>query len=601
MIHVSKALKLTLFKRSIVRTMLLSYLAANILLISSLGYLTLRDTTDLFTDEIINSSKKVMEQATVGLNFNLEEVKRALVLMGTNSSVVASLHSFHLMSSAEKINHERIIMDASRSISSSLISDILIIGTNGYIINLDGRRTLKWDYDYRQQPWFMKTVESPQSGFITLGLHKQDYYLDDYASKYNQQTLSVAIPILNFEQKIVGAIVCNIDLDHLNRLFDLSASEYSGSIFLIDKDERIIVHKNKSLIGTRFAITNGQREDASKFITRIDGQDYLVIHHSTTIGDWKLISAVPMSEIKKHTRPLGKNLQNILYFGLALNICLGVAITIRISRPVTKLLRTLDNTGNESLLIRQYDYRYSELNQIGMKFEDLMGRIKMLIDQNYISQITLKETELKALQSQINPHFLFNTLQLLQTEIVYGNNAESNQVIVSLSNLLRYSMSHANEVVPFQHEINNVKDYLFILHKKFGSNLTVRFNIPDEAVYEHKTLKLLLQPIVENCIKHGFKEAPYNNEIGISVTMAGKGILVLIQDNGAGMEKAELNRLRKRINETSFQNGSQIGLDNVNHRIKLKYGDGYGIFIRSKERAYTKVYVLLPRSDNGLE
>ncbi|MCR8634307.1 sensor histidine kinase [Paenibacillus radicis (ex Xue et al. 2023)] len=597
MINVSKALKLTLFKRSIVRTMLLSYLVANILLISSLGYLTLRDTTSLFTEEIINSSKKVMEQATVGLNFNLEEVKRALVLMGTHPSVIASLNSFHLMNAAERINHERLITDASRSISSSLISDVLIIGINGYIMNLDGRRSLKWDYDFRQQPWFQKTVELPQNNFITLGLHKQDYYLNDYASKYNQQTLSVAIPILNFEQKVVGSIVCNIDLDHLNGLFDLSASEYSGSMFLIDKDEQIIVHKNKSLIGTQFSIAAGQREGKNNFIADIDGQDYLVIYHPATIGDWKLVSAVPMSEIRKHTSPLGKNLQSILYLGFALNICLGVVITIRISRPVNKLLRTLDKTGNESLVIRPFDYRYSELNQIGMKFEDLIGRIKLLIDQNYISQITLKETEFKALQSQINPHFLFNTLQLLQTEIVYGNNEESNQIIVSLSNLLRYSMNHANEVVSLQHEINNVKDYLFILHKKFSGNLTVRYNIPDAAVFEHRTLKLLLQPIVENCIKHGFQEAPYNNEIYISATIVRKGILVLIQDNGIGMAKAELNRLRQRINEASYQPRNHIGLDNVNHRIHLKYGSGYGIFIRSKEGAYTKVYMLLPRTE----
>ncbi|TDG00150.1 sensor histidine kinase [Paenibacillus piri] len=596
MLNVSKALKLTLFKRSIVRTMLVSFLAANILLISSLGYLTFRDTTDMFTDEVIHSSKKVMEQATVGLNFNLEEIKRSLVLMGTNASVIALLNSFHWMSSGEKINHERIVTDAARSISSSLIGDILIIGANGYIMNLDGRRTLKWDYEYREQPWFHKAMDSPQSGFITLGLHKQDYYLDDYTSKFNQQTLSVAIPMFNREQKAIGSIVCNIDLEHLNRLFDLSASEYGGSIFLIDRDEQIIVHKNKSLIGSRFALTGGQREGADKFITRIDGQDHLVIYHPTAIGDWKLVSAVPMSEIREHTKPLGQNLLNILYLGLALNICLGVAITIRISRPVMKLLRTLDKTGNESLLIRQYDYRYTELNQIGSKFEDLMGRIKMLIDQNYISQITLKETEFKALQSQINPHFLFNTLQLLQTEIVYGNNEQSNRIIVSLSNLLRYSMNHADEMVTIRQEMNNVKDYLFILHQKFGGNLTVRYDIPDERVYEYKTLKLLLQPIVENCIKHGFQEAPYESEICIRITPVKRGVLITIRDNGVGMEKAELKRLRRRIHESSFQSGGQIGLDNVNHRIRLKYGEGCGIRIRSQKGAYTSVYMLLPES-----
>ena len=145
------------------------------------------------------------------------------------------------------------------------------------------------------------------------------------------------------------------------------------------------------------------------------------------------------------------------------------------------LLSTLDKIGEDSIYIIKNKYKYRELNLISDKFRELVIRIESLVKQNYQSDIALKEVELKTLQSQINPHFLFNTLQLLQTEIVCGSTEDSNHLVLSLSSLLRYSMKQSEEMVELEQEIQNVRDYLYIVNKKYDDRIDIEFLIQDES------------------------------------------------------------------------------------------------------------------------
>lgn len=555
----------------------------------------------MITDEIIKDSYKIMEQATLGLNFNLDEIKRPLVQFVTNASVIASTKSYDSMTIEERINHDRNIMEIASGISSfqTLISDILVIGRTGYVNNLDGRKSLRWDYPFTEQPWFQETQLTDNTGFMALGLHRQDYYLDSYISRQNQTTLSVAMPIFDYQKQKIGAVICDLDLKKVAGLINLSAYEKNGRIFLLDQNGTIIVDRDTSLIGQRYDDRELARMkgDSGSFIVPTAGGSVLHIYHATAIHGWKLVSTIPMSEIKGHSLPLKTKIAVIIYLCLMLNIVISLLVTFRISRPVKKLLTTLDQTADTTLKIVPRNYLYRELNQIGDKFVELMKRIQHLVEQNYISQLAWKESELKALQSQINPHFLFNTLQLLQTEIVYGNTNESNHLILSLSNLLRYSTRVGRELVELQSEINYVKDYLYILNKKFDENLTFEFDIPDESLLRCKMIKLILQPIVENCIKHGFDDHPDRNKILVRVKSVPKGLLICVEDNGKGIKKVELLRLRELIRHPAATVDERVGLQNVHQRIRLKFGPGYGLFISSRKGRFTRVYVLIPRID----
>jgi two-component system sensor histidine kinase YesM len=306
-----------------------------------------------------------------------------------------------------------------------------------------------------------------------------------------------------------------------------------------------------------------------------------------------MISTIPMSEISRQSSQLKSNLVGILYSFLFLNALTSILITIHIAHPFRRLLSTVDSTGEDSLFVVSKNYKYRELNIIGNKFKELVGRIELLIKQNYVAQIAMKEVELKTLQSQINPHFLFNTMQLLQTEIVCGHIEDSNRLVLSLSNLLRYSLKRSDDTVELKEELQNVNDYLFIINLKYNNRIAIDTKIRDHTVLQCKTVKLILQPIVENAILHGFEENPQNAKLKISIVPVKKGVLIEVRDNGVGIAKDQLRLLASKLEDTEFS-GENIGLYNVNQRLKLKFGPDYGIRIRSVQYSFTSVYMVLP-------
>lgn len=595
-----RILRYFLLEKSISRTILFSYLLLNLLLLLFLGLLSIRDSTRILIDEIIKLSNKVMEQAAAGLSFNLEETRRSMVLLAANYATMSIMSEEAPVKIENILQHERSLKEITTGINTyqSLISDVLILGKNGYVQNLDGRISLRWDYPFDQQPWVKEAFSSNAKGnFFSLGIHRQDYYLEHDISRYQQPTLSVAMQVKGFGGKVAGAVIANLDLKKINGMFERSARQSHENIFLIDEHRRIIVHQDRSKIGQLLhfeGIEQIDQEPSGNYTAMIDGEEHLIIYQPTRIDGWKMLSTVPMSAIRNQSAPIKSTLARILYLCIVLNILISLLITYRISRPVNKLLATLDRMGeDDSLYVKTHNYRYEELNHIGTKFIELMDRIKQLIQQNYLTQISLKEEELKTLQSQINPHFLFNTLQLLQTEIVCGNMEVSNDIVISLGNLFRYSMRHTEEVVELKKEFEHVRDYLFIMNKKYNDKIEVSFHIPDPQLLHCKIPKLILQPLVENSIRHGFGEDRREGSIRIAVTRVKKGLLLMIRDNGKGMDRDALRALRQHIGNANRKSGN-IGLYNVSQRIGLKYGDDYGIRLRSAKDVHMTVYIVLP-------
>ncbi|MBD2868746.1 sensor histidine kinase [Paenibacillus sp. IB182493] len=567
--------------------------------------LSIRDSTRMITEEVIQSSNKVMEQAALGLGFNLEETKRSLILLAGNYSVASLMRETGKMEMANVIQHERNIAEITKGIYTfqSLISDVLMLGKNGYVNNLNGRNSLLWDYDFREQPWVRASFEgNTESSFASLGVHTQNYYLEDDLSRYKRPTLSVAVKVHGFQGDIVGSVIANLDLGKLNGMFERSTYHNRGRIFLIDENRKIIVHQDVERIGQVLPLRGLDKleaEAAGNFTEAIGGKEHLVIYQPTVIKGLTMVSTVTMKEIADQAIPLKSNLVRILSLCILLNTLISAIITIRISRPFNRLLLTLDAMGgDDTLYLKNRDYRYLELNRIGTKFKELMDRIELLIQQNYLTRIALKEEELKALQAQINPHFLFNTLQLLQTEIVCGNIESSNSIVLSLSGLFRYSMKQTEEMVELATELDHAKNYLYIMNKIYDDRIDVSVRADDPALLRYRIPKLILQPLAENSIRHGFGDIRREGSIRLSVHLAKRGLLVVIRDTGKGMDRDSLRGLRRNIDPLGGK-PAKIGLFNVNHRIKLKFGNDYGLRIRSAERIHTTVYVLLPAIPGG--
>ncbi|WP_308588657.1 histidine kinase [uncultured Oscillibacter sp.] len=229
-----------------------------------------------------------------------------------------------------------------------------------------------------------------------------------------------------------------------------------------------------------------------------------------------------------------------------------------------------------------------EVDSLKKIFAQSIGSISQ---ENNIISLNLKNAKLNALVSQLNPHFLFNALQLLQDEILNGEKETSCAIVMSLSNMFRYSSFNAEAVVRLRDELSFARDYLSVCEQLYEGNLSINICVP-ESLGECTVPKFILQPILENAIKHGFDGAPYKNSIRLSVQEGPEELLIEIADDGKGVTPEQLKYMQQSCTENKSRG---IGLHNVHQRICLICGEAYGISLYMREPHGLSVVIRLPR------
>jgi two-component system sensor histidine kinase YesM len=238
-----------------------------------------------------------------------------------------------------------------------------------------------------------------------------------------------------------------------------------------------------------------------------------------------------------------------------------------------------------------------EIGELSLSFNKMLTRIKQLIQRVYQTEIVRKEAELSALQAQINPHFLYNTLQIMDIMAEEKGADEISGACQSLAKIFRYSISKVTDLVALKVEIIHVEKNVFIKLLRLGEKLSVEYNL-DESLYRYEIIKLILQPLVENAIIHGIEKDGRNCVIKVSASLTGDNLILSVEDNGVGMTAEELMKLQSSLYQDTDEERPKrhggIALKNVNDRIRLYYNDKYGMSIQSKKHKGTKVTLILP-------
>lgn len=502
-------------KKSLSARILVLYLVFNaVLMVVFGGFITLY-STQIVEREVIHYTEKILEQAALSMNTNINDITTRIVSFVSYNKEIATALSNPDMTIADRLKLDRTLSSLLKrtDMFNSIVQDVFIIGTNGYVCNIADRSDLISDYPYMEQEWYQQAIDVSGNIYMhTIGLHAQDYYnprVAPYAA--GADTFSMSLAITNSKRNVVGAVICNINIKELGKTLMSSNYEKSGKIALLDKENQIVSQSDNSDIGSFLPLTEDTRRileesEMGSFKDYIGEEMYLINFQTTSVG-WKLLSYVPLREIRSHTWPVSRLFIIALIVCLVVNVMISVSISRSIHRPVKKLTDDVRNVDFDDLKLANTDYQYSELNQIAEKFDDLLIRLEQLIKNDYKSQIMLNKFRLYSLRSQINPHFLMNTLQLLQTEIVYGNIEISNGIVVSLSRLLRYTLYNYEKEVRVTEELKYIREYLSLFIRKFDGALSVRYEV-DEKAEDYYMPKLLLQPVVENCIEHGFPIIP---------------------------------------------------------------------------------------------
>lgn len=557
------------------------YLICNTLLLLVFGICMLGISTRVLINKVEDSSEMITEQAVYTLDKTFNDIASQMVSFSSYRDLWNKFSKSN-MSIQDKLDVNRELNNILKKtdLFNSVVQDILVISDNGYYFTTIGQDGLAANYDYWSKEWYQKAKDTTGNVYVhILGLHNQDFYSKKRAITAKNKTFSISFALQNSKGKVSGALIYNFDITQLAEVLGASNYEENGKVAILNEEGVIMSRSDNSDIGSMLKVSERdreimKREKTGSFWTKVDGKEHFVSFQTTSMG-LKLVSYIPQSEIFRHTRTMIWLLILIILCSLILNLLITFKVSGSIKRPIQKLIDNIQKVDSQKLILETEGYNYKELEQIANKFNGLLERLNSLIDKDYKSQILINKFRLYSLQSQINPHFLMNTLQQLQTEIVYGNVEESNDIIVDLSKMLRYSLYNYEEIVPIGMELQYIQSYLELFTRKYEGELQVKYEITEE-IEGYYMLKMLLQPIVENCIMHAFGENPHGALIKLSVSKKKDEFLFCIEDNGTGMTEEQLAILIEDLNISEIDN-RRIGIRNIHQRIRLKYGEKYGV------------------------
>jgi two-component system sensor histidine kinase YesM len=291
---------------------------------------------------------------------------------------------------------------------------------------------------------------------------------------------------------------------------------------------------------------------------------------------------------------------------IAIGICsavligMGVWFSRRLSKPIRSVIKQMVRVESGNLDMAPLPGGLDEIGRLSHGFNRMVDRLKTFIEEAYVAQIKQKQTELNALKSQIRPHYLYNTLEVIRMNAVASDADEVGDMILSLSKQLKYVIDYGEEGVAIRRELEHLHHYFSIIKVRFENRIELQCEIAEEVDLDGEILKLSLQPLVENAVQHGILPKGGKGTVRVTIDQAENRLVVTVYDDGVGIGPAELEELTAKLNAHESTSRS-IGMKNVHERIKALYGLEYGLSIRSRQSLGTSVRMVLPIRQGGGE
>lgn len=471
-----------------------------------------------------------------------------------------------------------------------------------FIFNLHGKSEYKIRADSLTRPfnpvdnsWFRDCIEGfGKPVFIDT------FLLPNVAEQTTQPTyiFSVARGIVRVtSSEVVGVILLNSHLDWLKNIMHQMKSCAEHRVILINRSGKTIydtVETNitKQLEDRYAAYLDAAVSDKQIENVEINGEKVLFSYSTSPLTGWKIISMIPTKALNENIARMGIRTTIITINISIVAFIVFFIISKQITEPIKKLVLLMKTVEKGNFDIELRINNRDELGELAKGFNQMIAKLKHLIHESYINKIRQKELELQMLQNQINPHFIYNTLESIHMMAEIKRDQDTSKMTRALGKLIRYSMSRRNDIVTVKEELAHLQQYILLQKIRFEDIFTIHMDIAP-AILDNKMLKMLLQPLVENAIYHGLHNRENGGKITISGDLENNGILFKVTDNGIGMEEEKIIAINRCINGEE-QITKCIALRNVNKRIKLHFGEKYGIYLSGKPHEGTEVSVKLP-------
>lgn len=385
-----------------------------------------------------------------------------------------------------------------------------------------------------------------------------------------------------------GEFILNINIDLFEDLFEKLEVKDKSTLLIADDIGNIIWSNDASLDESldKSVLSDILKSEDSYTEQNYRNNPYIVVKQASAYNDWNYISMIKKDEVLKTREWVVSVVAAQILLVLLFCVFGAVAIQVYIIKPIQKMVVVMNTPDPDFMKNKLYIDQKDEVGSLYRSFNDMNSRILNLIEKNNEANKKEKEYHIQALNAQINPHFMYNTLDTINWMAKDLKAKDISKMITSLSRILRYSISKKEDIVTLEEEINCIKNYLNIYEERYEKAFTSEFQI-DADILEYKTFKMLLQPLVENSLTHGFSRQMKGGHIQIIGKKEGEDAVLRIIDNGSGMT-------RERILYVLSQDSDRIGLSNINQRLKLLYGEKYGLIIESTPEEGTEIIIHFP-------
>ncbi len=537
-------------------------------------------------------TKQLIGQVKFDIDSYISYMENISTMVVTNMDIREYLSEPNLDSSRENILYNRMLSQFDTILNMREdIYNIAIYGENGRSVLNRGSQTINPNINVKEMTWYKKAIAAEGKRVLSSS-HVQNLVYDDYKWVV---TLSKAIRTKETGQNL-GALLVDLNYSSITKLCQNINMGNKGYIFLIDENGEVIYHPKQQLIYTGLRtekITDILSCKSDHFIAKLNGEEKLYTMSTSEKTGWIVVGVANINELfvnRKETQTI--------YLESALLLLLGafvaaVLFSDKLAKPITALklsMKEVEKGNFDGITVEARGE--DEIGMLYNSFYAMTEEIQNLMEDKSKSQKEKYRLELRALQAQINPHFMYNTLDCIVWMAEGGNNKEVVIMTSTLGKLLRQSISNEEELVTIEKEIDYARSYLIIQKMRYTDQLTFEIEV-DPAIYAYKIVKLTLQPLVENAIYHGIKYKETMGKIRITGKEMEEGILIQIIDDGIGMEEEVLNHIldkKKRVNQN---NG--VAVENVNRRLKLYYGENYGLHYESTLHVGTIVSIFLPK------
>ncbi|QJD85434.1 sensor histidine kinase [Cohnella herbarum] len=436
--------------------------------------------------------------------------------------------------------------------------------------------------DFEQQDWYREALKRDGKGVL----------VSPYPSKNNEQyILTYARSIVNVQNRqSYGVLLFDISMDGLRDLVGKMKSKSAGTMIILDNENKVVYHPDESLIRSSFPLKTTQ--PYGYYTDDIDGKETMIHYVRSSVTGWTVVNAIEVQQLSDELSLLRNLLFSYTGVMLLVSTVLFALLSFTIIKPLKEMKRLMRRVEVGDYEVQFQVRSGDEVNRLGHSFNVMVFQIRELINKVLKMKIYRQQAEVQVLRSQINPHFLYNTLESIHMKAEINSDYEVADMVASLGKLFRLSLRQTAERIPLFKELEYVNVFMGLQSVRFPK-MEYIVDVPPDLM-RTDILPWIVQPLVENAIIHGLTPKKGEGWIQISARTMEDDLVIEVADNGIGISDGRLDWLMKALQEQeSEETGDHIGVNNVHRRIQHYYGHGYGLRIENRPEGGTTAEIRL--------